>query len=81
MNNKELLNNMIDTVKKLIKQIKERWIAIKAILKGDEYFVVISKQKETNDRVIYYEYIKNTDRDLFYKFVKDHIDKKFKTNV
>lgn len=72
---------MIDTVKKLIKQIKERWIAIKAILKGDEYFVVISKQKETNDRVIYYEYIKNTDRDLFYKFVKDHIDKKFKTNV
>lgn len=50
---------------KLIERIK----AIKAILFAGEYFVSVANTKGP----IVYEYFTNTDRDMFYIFVKDYI--------
>lgn len=61
-----------------IKRIIERWKAIKALLKCDEYFLGVSWKKEDNSRVICYDYINNTDRELFYKFVHDYIENNLK---
>lgn len=61
----------------IIKRIIDRWDAIKAIIKCDEYFLGVAKQKDNNSRVICYDYINNTDRDMFYNFVHDYIEDKF----
>lgn len=61
----------------IIKRIIDRWDAIKAIIKYDEYFLGVAKQKDNNSRVICYDYINNTDRDMFYNFVHDYIEDKF----
>ena len=59
------------------KKFKTKLKAIKAILFANEYFVTVANQKNLygpNDLgPIYYEYISNTDRELFYVFVKGHI--------
>lgn len=60
-----------------IKTIKERWQAIKALLKCDEYFLGVAwKNKDYKDEhgLICYDYINNTDRDLFYTFMHDFIE-------
>ena len=60
---------------KLIERIK----AIKAILFADEYFVAVANNKNPYgkkcDGPIVYEYFSNTDRNLFYIFVRDYITK------
>lgn len=60
---------------KLIERLK----AIKAILFADEYFVSVANQKnpygKTCNGPIVYKYFSNTDRNVFYIFVKDHITK------
>lgn len=58
-----------------IKTIKERWNAIKALLKCDEYFLGVSYKYGDNEYdPIQYNYINNTDRDLFYVFIHDYIE-------
>lgn len=60
-------------------KIIERLKAIKAILFSNEYFVSVTNQKNPYgnkcDGPIVYEYFSNTDRNLFYLFVKDYITK------
>lgn len=62
-----------------IKKIIKRWKAIKSILNAEEYFVTVANsknrfgQKEIHGPIVY-EYMNNTDRNLFYVFVKDYID-------
>lgn len=60
-------------------KIIERLKAIKAILFADEYFVSVANQKnpygKNCDGPIVYEYFSNTNRNLFYIFVKDYITK------
>ena len=62
-----------DMIKKIIKKIK----AIKALIMADEYFLTVANQKNLHDQdelgPIVYDYIHNTDRDLFYVFVKSYI--------
>jgi hypothetical protein len=57
----------------------ERIKAIKAILFADEYFVSVANPKNPYgkkcDGPIVYEYFTNTDRNVFYIFVKDYITK------
>ena len=60
---------------KLIERLK----AIKAILFAEEYFVSVANQMNPYgkkcDGPIVYEYFSNTDRSVFYIFVKDYITK------
>ena len=57
-----------------IKTIIDRWKAIKALLKCDEYFLGVSYKYGNNDHdPIKYDYINNTDRNLFYVFINDYI--------
>lgn len=58
----------------MIKRIIERWDAIKKLIMADEYFLGIAKQKENYSNVMCYDYINNTDRDLFYSFIHDYIE-------
>ena len=55
----------------------ERIKTIKAILFADEYFVSVANPKNPYgkkcDGPIVYEYFSNTDRSVFYIFVKDYI--------
>lgn len=55
----------------------ERLKAIKAILFAEEFFVTVANQKNPYGNIcdgpIVYDYFSNTDRDLFYIFVKDYI--------
>ena len=52
---------------------------IKAILFAEEYFVSVANNKNPYglrcDSPIVYEYFSNTDRNVFYIFVKDYITK------
>lgn len=61
----------------IIKIIKKRWNAIKSLLNCDEYFLVTAC-KDTNfepwRRAVKYNYYNNTDRDLFYTIISDHIN-------
>lgn len=60
-----------------IKTIIDRWKAIKALLKCDEYFLGVSWRDDryrNNHGPICYDYINNTDRDLFYTFIHDYIE-------
>ena len=58
--------------KKLIERIK----AIKAILFADEYFVSVANPYDGKnwDGPIVCENFSNTDRNIFYLFVKDYIE-------
>lgn len=58
----------------MIKRIIERWEAIKKLLMADEYFLGVAKQKENYSNVRCYDYIKNTNRKIFYTFVHDYIE-------
>ena len=58
----------------MIKRIIERWQAIKKLIMADEYFLGVAKQKENYSNVMCYDYINNTNRDLFYTFVHDYIE-------
>jgi hypothetical protein len=58
----------------MIKRIIERWNAIKKLIMADEYFLGVAKQKENYSNVMCYDYINNTNRDLFYTFVHDYIE-------
>ena len=58
----------------MLKRIIERWEAIKKLLMADEYFLGVAKQKENCSNVRCYDYINNTNRDLFYTFVHDYIE-------
>lgn len=55
----------------------ERLKAIKAILFAEEFFVTVANQMnpygKKYDGPIAYEYFSNTDRNVFYLFVKDYI--------
>ena len=60
-----------------IKTIINRWKAIKALLKCDEYFLGVAWKDDryhNGHDPIYYDYINNTDRDLFYTFIHDYIE-------
>lgn len=63
----------------LILNLIERWHAIKALIKSDEYFLTVANTLNDYDirdySSIKYEYMNNTDRKLFYAFVKDYINK------
>lgn len=58
----------------MIKRIIERWKAIKKLIMADEYFLGVAKQKENYSNVMCYDYINNTNRDMFYTFVHDYIE-------
>lgn len=58
----------------MIKRIIERWDAIKKLIMADEYFLGVAKQKENYSNVRCYDYINNTNRDMFYTFVHDYIE-------
>ena len=62
----------------MFKRIKERWKAIKAIINGDEYFLTVAYQYNPYGKKelgpIKYEYFTNSDRELFWTFVHDHIE-------
>jgi hypothetical protein len=60
----------------MIRKLFKRWKEIKALINADEYFLVVANQKSNIEPwrgPIEYDYIKNTDREVFYKFVKDYI--------
>lgn len=61
----------------MIKKIIERWKAIKALITSEEYFLTVANQKNPYGEPwrgpILYDYIANTDRELFYVFIKEHI--------
>lgn len=48
-----------------------KWQAIKRILKEDEFFVMTASVDKTHKNVIKYNYEANTQRDMFYAFLKD----------
>lgn len=60
---------------KIIKKLK----AIKAIIFSDEYFVSVANQKNPYGKICdgpsVYEYFSNTNRNMFYIFIKDYITK------
>lgn len=59
-------------------KLKEYWTIFKALRKSREYFIVTSYQEDWVEPwrgLIKYEYLTNTDRELFYKFIQDYIDK------
>ncbi len=60
-------------------KIIERLKVIKSILFADEYFVAVANQKNPYGKIcngpIVYKYFSNTDRNVFYIFVKDYITK------
>ena len=61
----------------MIVNLFKRWKEVKALINSDEYFLVTAKQEDCVEPwrgPIKYEYMNNTDRDLFYKFVKDHLN-------
>ena len=61
----------------MIKRIIERWDAIKKLLFCDEYFLGVSRKDDRYDNgygPICYDYINNTNRDLFYVFIHDYIE-------
>lgn len=55
----------------------ERLKAIKAILFAEEFFVTVANKQNPYgkkcDGPIVYEYFSNTDRNVFYLFVKDYM--------
>lgn len=57
--------------------MKEKLKAIWKLWKSEEYFLTVANQKNPYGLrylgPIKYEYMSNTDRELFYIFVKDHI--------
>lgn len=57
----------------------ERLKAIKTILFAEEFFVTVANHKNpygiTYNGPIVYDYFSNTDRNMFYIFVKDYITK------
>ena len=59
----------------MIKKIINHWKEIKALINADEYLLVIANKDLQR---IKYEYINNTDRELFYVFVQDYIKNKLK---
>ena len=68
----------------IFKKLKDRWFIIKSIWNAEEYFVTVAnsknrfEQKDPNDPIVY-EYMNNTDRKIFYVFVKDYIENNFLT--
>ena len=58
-------------------KIKDKIKAIWKLWKAEEYFLTVANQKNPygayENGPIIYEYISNTDRDLFHQFVIDHI--------
>ncbi len=62
----------------MIRNIIERWQAIKELLFAEEYFLTTANHHnpygETRLGPIKYNYLSNTNRELFYHFVKTHID-------
>jgi hypothetical protein len=61
------------TIKLLIERIK----LIKTLLKCDEYFLAVANSKNNIEPwrgPIIYEYFTNSDRELFWAFVHDHIE-------
>ena len=61
----------------MFKRIKERWKAIKSIINAEEYFLTVANHKNPyasrNIVPIKYDYFSNTNRGLFFTFIKDHI--------
>ncbi len=61
-----------------MRKIKDKLKAIYRILVSKEYFVVTANQKkihkEIKNELIAYDYISNTDRKLFYVFVKSYLE-------
>jgi len=61
----------------MIKNLIKRWKAVKALLTSAEYFLTVTNQKNPYGPIelgpIVYDYIDNTDREMFYVFVKSWI--------
>lgn len=56
-----------------LKRIYERWNSIKKLIDANEYFLGITNIHNEHKNIIIYDYDNNTDRELFYKFINDHI--------
>ncbi len=64
---------MKNTIKLLVEKIK----LFKTLLKCDEYFLAVANSKNSIEPwrgPIIYEYFTNSDRELFWSFVHDHIE-------
>ena len=62
----------------MLKGFIQRWKAIKKLLFCDEYFLGITYKDDNNPNVVCYDYVKNSDRDIFYRFVHDYIEEKLR---
>lgn len=69
-----------------IKNIFKRWKEIKSLVNSNEYFLAtanfknISSNSEIHNPIIY-EYMNNSDRDMFYVFIHDYIEKNIRPNT
>lgn len=57
-----------------LNNIKRRWNIIKKLIYGDEYFICIANPHKEYNNIITYDYICNTNRSIFYKFIHDYIE-------
>lgn len=48
-----------------------KWQAIKRIIKEDEFFLMTASADNRHNDLIRYNYEANTERDMFYAFLKD----------
>lgn len=53
-----------------LKKIIDRWPEIKELIKCDEFFLGVAYHYKSND-VVKYDYLSNTKRKLFWKFMND----------
>ena len=59
-------------------KLKEYWTIFKALRKSEEYFIMTSYREDCYEPwrgPIKYEYLANTNREVFYKFIQDYIAK------
>ena len=70
----------------MIKKIIKHWKEIKALINSDEYFLAVANSdskfepwSEPWRHVVKYNYMTNTNRQMFYTFVHDSIENEYRT--
>ena len=66
----------------MIKKIIKRWKEIKALINSDEYFLAVANSDSNFEPwrcAIKYNYMTNTNRQMFYTFVHDSIENEYRT--
>jgi len=66
----------------MIKKIIKRWKEIKALINSDEYFLAVANSDSNFEPwrcAIKYNYMTNTNRQMFHTFVHDSIENEYRT--